>query len=399
MEEEERPRKIQKVDVTEAHESEPLMTGAIESPQDDSSKHNDATHEIPTATTEKESETPTPGPDGSEPTTQKLSKRQMRRQARREQWEAERESRKVIRRQRAADKKNRKRAVWDEANKQGKNPSEEVRKLFPKIERPRKPTRLPLTLVIDCGFDDLMMEKERISLGQQLTRAYSENNKSPYNAHMVMSSFDKLLKERFETVLNSTHESWRGVRFLTEDWFHAANQAAELMQGPQGGELGGPFADKADAKPEDGEIVYLSSDSSETLTELKPYSTYIIGGLVDKNRHKGICHKRAIEMGIKTAKLPIGSYIQMASRPVLATNHVVEIMVRWLQLGDWGEAFMQTLPPRKGGVLRNSEKDQGDSTPHDDNGEPCSEEEATPETVETAETNSNDAAEGHNQAE
>lgn len=398
MEGEERPRKIQKVDVTEAHESEPLMTGAIESALDDTSKHHDATHEIPTTTTEKKPETPTPGPDGSEPTSQKLSKRQMRRQARREQWEAERDSRKVVRRQRAADKKSRKRAVWDEANKQGKNPSEEVRKLFPKTERPRKPTRLPLTLVIDCGFDDLMMEKERVSLAQQLTRAYSENNKSPYNAHMVLSSFDKLLKERFETVLNRTHESWRGVRFLTEDWFYAANQATELMQGSQGGELDGPFADKADAKPEDGEIVYLSSDSSETLTELKPYSTYIIGGLVDKNRHKGICHKRATELGIKTAKLPIGSYIQMASRPVLATNHVVEIMVRWLKLRDWGEAFMQTLPARKGGVLRDSEKDQGDSTPHDDNGEPCSEKEAAPETIETAEAGNNDAAEDHQQS-
>ncbi|KAL4921792.1 guanine-1-methyltransferase-domain-containing protein [Aspergillus aurantiobrunneus] len=399
MEEEERPRKIQKVENDEAHESEPLMTGAIEGAQDNAPKQTDAPNEIPSTTIEKESEEPSPGTNNSEPTAQKLSKRQQRRQARREQWEAGRESRKLIRKQKAAEKKERKRAIWNEANKQGKNPTEEVQKLFPKTNRNAKTTRLPLTLVIDCGFDDLMMPKERISLGQQLTRSHSENNRSPYNAHIVISSFDKLLKERFETVLHKTHEGWKGVRFIQEDYLYAAKQAIEWMQGPQGGKLVGPFADNADAKSEDGEIVYLSSDSPETLTELKPYSTYIIGGLVDKNRYKGICHKRATEMGIKTAKLPIGDYIQMASRSVLATNHVVEIMVRWLQLRDWGEAFMQTLPARKGGVLRDTDKGQGDSMPRRDDEESSSEKEAVPETVEVAETGKRTRAEEYEQSE
>ncbi len=42
----------------------------------------------------------------------------------------------------------------------------------------------------------------------------------------------------------------------------------------------------------------------------------------------------------------------MQSRFVLATNHVVEIMVRWLECGDWGEAFIKVMPKRKGGRLR-----------------------------------------------
>ena len=42
----------------------------------------------------------------------------------------------------------------------------------------------------------------------------------------------------------------------------------------------------------------------------------------------------------------------MTSRFVLATNHVCEIMLRWLELGAWGEAFMKVMPKRKGGVLK-----------------------------------------------
>ena len=49
----------------------------------------------------------------------------------------------------------------------------------------------------------------------------------------------------------------------------------------------------------------------------------------------------------------------MAHRPVLATNHVIEIMLKWLELRDWGEAFLKVIPPRKGGVLR-ADQEQGE---------------------------------------
>ncbi|KAL4796940.1 guanine-1-methyltransferase-domain-containing protein [Aspergillus venezuelensis] len=387
MEEEERPRKMQKLETGEELEPEPLMTGAIDGAQDNAQA--DVQHETPTTTTEKAAEEPSTAtaPAESESAEPKLSKRQQKRQAAREFWEAGRESRKILRKQKNAERKERKRALWDEAKAAGKDPTAEVEKQFPTTTRKlrgRRSTKLPLTLIIDCGFDELMMPKERMSLGQQITRSYSENTKSEFNTHMVVSSFDKLLKERFETVLHNTHKSWKGIRFVDEDWLHAANQAKEFMQGERGGKLAGPFEGKADAKPEDGEIVYLSSDSSETLTELKPYSTYIIGGLVDKNRHKGICHKQATEMGIRTAKLPIGEYIQMSHRSVLATNHVVEIMVRWLQSRDWAEAFMRTLPPRKGGVRKDVQQDEGGETPQDGDAEVDGETGAAPENGEGA---------------
>lgn len=63
-------------------------------------------------------------------------------------------------------------------------------------------------------------------------------------------------------------------------------------------------------------LVYLTADSENILDELDPKAIYIIGGMVDRNRWKGITMKKAKEQGIKTAKLPIGAYLKMSSSQV-----------------------------------------------------------------------------------
>ncbi|EAW09469.1 tRNA (guanine(9)-N(1))-methyltransferase [Aspergillus clavatus NRRL 1] len=368
MEDDERPRKYPKLNHdNEREESEPAMTGAVGVACDSNAEITDADKNTSTSDggmddTAEQADAEAEHEEGKEavPT---MSKNQLKKLRRKEQWESMREQRKVKRKEKLVARKERKRAARDQAKEDGAGAVDEAGKALEAIpKRHQRSTLLPITLVIDCGYDDLMLDKERVSLAAQITRSYSDNSRAPYRAHFVISSFDKLLKERFDTVLRKTHENWRGVRILQEDFAEAAEQSKECMQGPQGGKLAGVFADQPDAKPEDGEIVYLSSDSPNTLTELKPYSTYIIGGLVDKNRHKAVCYKSAVAKGMKTAKLPIGEYIQMSHRQVLATNHVVEIMVRWLELRDWGKAFIQVIPPRKGGKLRSMEDESEGQT-------------------------------------
>lgn len=359
MEEDERPRKMAKLGEQTEEELGPGVVGggaddqpaaaSKTAPGDDGKDEEEDEEED-----EKESGSgANENAGGGQEAASTMSKNQLKKLRRKEAWEATREDRKAKKKEKIAAKKERKRAVMEEARKNGLDAEAEGKKVYD-VPRHRqfRATLLPLTFVMDCGYDELMMDRERISLASQLTRAYSDNSKSKYCAHYVISSFNKLLKERFDTALEKTYQNWRGVRTMSEDYMHAAEMAKQWMTGPQGGQMAGKFADLADAKPEDGEIVYLSSDSEETLTELKPYSTYIIGGLVDKNRHKAVCYKQAAERGVRTAKLPIGDYIQMASRSVLTTNHVMEIMLRWLETGDWGEAFMQVLPQRKGGKLK-----------------------------------------------
>lgn len=212
------------------------------------------------------------------------------------------------------------------------------------------------------------------------------------------------MKERFNGILAQQYTSWKGFQFFEEDFVEVAKKSKGWMATPKDGEDIGalehaPAGEQQvedDTSSEEGEIIYLSSESDNVLTHLKPNGTYIIGGLVDKNRHKGICHKRAVNRGIKTAKLPIKEYLEMRDRQVLVTNHVHEILLKWMEFGDWGKAFMEVMPKRKGGKLReDGDDDQGGSHAGEENGEEDEEgqgeqemEDAAKEAVEDAENTS-----------
>lgn len=309
--------------------------------------------------------TPAEG-EGAEP---KLSKNQLKKQRRLERWESGREDRKLKRKEKVKEKKERRREEWAKmpTDENGKRPRP------PPSRPPRQATgkQVPITVIFDCDFEELMFDNELKSLGLQITRCYSDNRKANFRAHLALSSFGGKMKERFDGILAKQYTSWKGFQFFEEDFVEVSEKAKQWMSGPEGGKVLGALKtsvesnslseqEQAEAAEEEGEVVYLSSESDNVLTHLKPNSTYIIGGLVDKNRHKGICYKRAVERGIKTAKLPIGEYLEMKSRQVLVTNHVLEIMLKWMEFGDWGKAFMAVMPERKGAKLKGDAEDGDD---------------------------------------
>ncbi len=75
---------------------------------------------------------------------------------------------------------------------------------------------------------------------------------------------------------------------------------------------------------------------------------YIIGGFVDHNHHKSYCYDLAIKNKIQHAQLPITKYMFMKTRQVLTVNQVFEIISRYIECKDWKQAFIATLPKRKG---------------------------------------------------
>ncbi|KAI0007860.1 guanine-1-methyltransferase-domain-containing protein [Xylariaceae sp. FL0662B] len=311
----------------------------------------------------------------------KLSKNQQRKLKRRKIWEEKKHEKRAIRKDKRHEKSERKRlereAEIAAAAAEGREP---VVNDSPKRQR-KSGTKVPVTVIIDCQFEKYMMEKELVSLASQVTRCYSDNRNAEFPVHMFISSFGGEMKERYETVLKNQYKSWKNVHFTKGDFVEAAIEAKDLMKGPQGGELIDVLAQSSkgdcislpkpqpDAKkkkkitpvpePEsedvDKSIVYLTADSPYTLDRLEPNTCYVIGGIIDKNREKGLCYKIAREKIVRTAKLPIGEFMLLQSRHILATNHVMEIMLRWLETGNWGTAFMKVIPTRKGGVLKEDE--------------------------------------------
>lgn len=340
--------------------------------------------------------------EGDEP---KISKNQLRKLKRQKLWEERRQDRKVQRKEKRHEKTARNRLERQEkaaelAQAEGIDKDEAMKRIVTLEKQNNKRNKqayaVPMSLIIDCDFEKYMQDNELVSLGSQITRSYSMNKQGDYQAHIIISSWGGKLKERFETVLKNTHKNWRGVSFVQDDFVEAGKVAWDIMHGPQGGKLcpalGGDEQDRQQqsddlAADEEGEadkeaardpaeetstlekpvpefttdsVIYLSADSPNTLDKLEPNTSYVIGGLVDRNREKLLCQRRAEEKNIRTAKLPIGEYLQMASRQVLATNHVVEIMCKWLETGDWGKAFMEVIPRRKGGQLRGEGEEEED---------------------------------------
>lgn len=72
---------------------------------------------------------------------------------------------------------------------------------------------------------------------------------------------------------------------------------------------------------EKDKIVYLTAESDNVLDKLEEGMLYVIGGLVDHNQHKGLCHERAVAAGMKTARLPLSEHVSMKTRSVLAIVH------------------------------------------------------------------------------
>ncbi|KAL0426858.1 UNVERIFIED_CONTAM: tRNA (guanine(9)-N1)-methyltransferase [Sesamum latifolium] len=108
-------------------------------------------------------------------------------------------------------------------------------------------------------------------------------------------------------------------------------------------------------------LVYLTADSETILDELDRKAVYITGGLVDRNRWKGITMEKAKEQGIKNAKLPIGAYLKMSSSQVLTVNHVVEILLKFFETKDWKDLFSQgdeIMPGRQEGAEADNGNDK-----------------------------------------
>ena len=275
----------------------------------------------------------------------KLSKNQQRKQKRYAQIV---ERRKTKRKEEKEKVKQRRR----EKQKTSEDPSVIPR---PSVKRTRMADSLcRIRLCIDCRYDSMMSDKDVGSLQKQIAFSYASNRRLVAPCQFYLTNVDGQLEKRLAS--NS-----------------ANNWDISLHREP----LEKVFPHE--------EILYLTSESENVLSStesLDERTVYVIGGLVDHNSRKGLCHQLAVQNQWRHARLPIDEFIKLNTRRVLACNHVLEILLNYIQLGDWKKAFEENIPKRKltaGMDLDDNDEDDDDDVPklaspgHPDEPKPCAE--------------------------
>lgn len=189
-----------------------------------------------------------------------------------------------------------------------------------------------LRVVIDCSFESMMNESDTHHLCKQLSYCYARNRRMDAPLQFYITSCSKESK-----TLNHLNKS--GV----------LNWDVHLKE---------EFYLDVFSMESKENIVYLTSDSPNEIDEFDEKKVYIIGGFVDHNHHKSYCYDLAVKHGISHAQLPISKYMHMKTRQVLTVNQVFEIISRFVECKDWKQAFIATLPKRKGAEAKEEIKNE-----------------------------------------
>ncbi|PIA25596.1 hypothetical protein AQUCO_11000015v1 [Aquilegia coerulea] len=188
-----------------------------------------------------------------------------------------------------------------------------------KIEKMNRAKESGQKIVLDLEFSDLMTSNEIHSLVQQIMYCYAVNGRCNLPANLWLTGCGGELQTQLQRIPG--FDKWM-IEKENRSYIEAFEHQKE-------------------------NLVYLTADAETVLDDLDQKKIYIIGGLVDRNRWKGITMKKANDQGISTAKLPIGSFLKMSSSQVLTVNQVVEILLQFSETRDWKTSFFQVIPQRK----------------------------------------------------
>jgi tRNA (guanine9-N1)-methyltransferase len=258
------------------------------------------------------------GDNGADCSAPQLSKNAAKRLARKAKREETRAQWKARLRQKDAERRERRKAAAASAN--GNSGSDTLDGGAVNGAPPQRKTQQPASgeIVIDLGYNELMNEKEVLSLVVQICRAYSTIRRAERPFRLVLCGVSGAVRDELVRMYPD-HVRW----------------ACDLHTAPLGDYAAGRS------------LVYLSADSDSVLETVNDYSALIIGGLVDKNRHKGVAHSRAAQLGIPTARLPLAEHVQLHASPVLTVVNVVEMLCRVRDGAAWADAILATVPCRK----------------------------------------------------
>lgn len=182
-------------------------------------------------------------------------------------------------------------------------------------ERIAKGLKEGIKIGFDLSYDHVMSKNENLSLGFQLCHVYNVVKRSQNLLSLNMCGVKGMLKNEL-----AKFGSAYWIANLTED-------SVDVY-----------FKDRIQ------DIIYLSPDADEELTEFEMDKIYVIGGLVDKTILKDQSKNRAKELNLASKRLPF-SLVKNASnyRKCLNINTIVEIIDFYLSTKDIVQAMEKAL--------------------------------------------------------
>jgi len=235
-----------------------------------------------------------------------MSKNQIKRQ---KKWEERADIRKFKRAKEKERRKEKRKAIRD---------SGQTELLKKKKISDMASSKCDISVAVDMSYQSLMNEQLLKKTISQLNFSYACNRRADNPLQYHIANLNGLTKTIFDGFAG--YKDW--------DVFMHQESIAEIW----------PAED----------VVYLTSDSTNVLTDLQPKKIYVIGGLLDHNSHPGASLAKAIKNGFHHARLPIDEYVKLQTRKVLTINHVFEIILRFWETKDWEQAFFSVIPKRKG---------------------------------------------------
>ena len=290
-----------------------------------------------------------------------ISKNQLKKMKKQEEWKKKMEKIKQYKKEKKKEKKKLKREERERQEKLNPKKESEINenKFKDKSNIPFKSKKQlkeefkqkcknGMKVIIDCDFEHLMNEQGNKSMVRQIVDLYSINKESSNPFRVILYGVGKQIKDGLE---KSNYENWIGIEvYFKEDFPTFDKFIEEILY-------------KDDKRPKDDikkNIFYLTADSENNIENIDNDATYIIGGIVDRNKYKGLTFNKAKELGINHGKFPIGDYLKLQSSQVLTTNHTFHILNEFSIKHDWKDAFISIIPKRKQEEKEESEEDEKD---------------------------------------
>ena len=277
-----------------------------------------------------------------------ISKNQLKKMKKQEEWKKKMEKIKQYKKEKKKEKKKLKREERERQEKLNPKKDEKINEIKnkEKLNTPfkskkelkeefKQKCKTGMRVVIDCDFEHLMNEQGNKSMVRQIVDLYSINKESSNPFRVILYGVGKQIKEG---LIKSNYENWIGIEIYFKEDYPSFDKFIEEVLYKD---------DKRSMNDIKNNIYYLSADSENNIEDIDKNATYIIGGIVDRNKYKGLSLNKAKELGINHGKFPIGEYLKLQSSQVLTTNHTFHILNEFSIKHDWKDAFVSIIPKRK----------------------------------------------------